>query len=91
MKEKQANKLWNELFSPPCPKCGGTRTKEELRDRPVVATMKEFFDRSIAIDKGEPLPPIRTWECYDCGTVYDEKGRCITYEGEPKRGTPRLK
>ncbi len=77
---KEAKKVWNELFSPPCPKCGSTRAKEELRDIPVCGTMKDILDRIIQRNKGNIPLPIRTWTCLDCETVFDEEGGQITYD-----------
>lgn len=73
----KSKKVWNKLFSPPCPNCGSTRTREELSDIPVVGTMKELFDVINNQNKGKPNKPIRTWKCLDCGSTFDEKGRGV--------------
>lgn len=78
----KSNKVWSNLFSPPCPKCGSTKTKEELRDTPAMCTGTELLRRLTNNMKGIPNKPIRTWECLDCGSIYDEKGRHIIFANE---------
>lgn len=77
---QKSSKVWNKLFSPPCPKCDSTKTKEELRIVPVMGTMKELIEIKTKQEKGEAVTPTRTWKCQDCGTTFDEKGRFIAVE-----------
>jgi len=73
-------KLWNTLFSPPCPNCKSTETIEELRDIPVVATGTEFLERMKNEWKGKPNKPVRTWKCLKCGSIFDDKGSKIIFK-----------
>jgi len=78
---RKTNKVWSELFSPPCPNCGSTKTKEELLDIPAIGSASEILERLKRQMEGKHNSVIRTWKCFDCETVYDEKGRYITHEG----------
>lgn len=76
---KSSSKVWKKLFSPPCPKCSSIKTKEELREIPMILTGKEFVKMLKQRTKKEPSKPIRAWKCLDCGTRFDEKGRYIAF------------
>jgi len=73
------HKIWEKLFSPPCPNCGSYRTKEILREVPIMSSMKEFFDIIKERETHGSSRPIRTWICQECDTCFDEKGRKIIY------------